>query len=1143
MFDTFNLMGTDPITMEIVVEEGNVDVGNTAEPSYEVVALSGCSAQLSTNDIDKHELAIESKDSKVSVGNAAKQSHDVVGVGIDCIFNHAKVSTEADLGPQSDVIHLTSLDVTNESSQISSDADMVEQNKQDALDTLIKISQHKKPKKLNVARVVSEALSAYIHCIRGEEHLPHREGGKVFLENTFISSLLKRDGDPKVLLNCVPSNEYRKFSLVPGSSKCKKSELKGLERQIKLAAEHKELYQDKWSNLDVASWPVIEKITTQMQTDGVSCGLWMINYMEYWTGSSLSDNDDITMFRFKLPAILWDSRLNTKKKHQNLDHNVDEDGESSSDVQIIDTPCELSKSSNTSHQIEPYISPYVLPAKVTLTNTQELMFVLCTYIMGIDNAKYLKKHWIQSTKPYPISLSLQKLKDILDVNKPMDTDCFNMAVRMIACNDALFLLEDKYHYMDLQLCILLPFSFMGHFTLYVLNMDTRSIYIMDSMPIPSWFKGDHPSMHYIHNIHYIANNMNAAMELANPTWKDDIYMRRRIVPTWVPRTLNWDLSGFLVINFMHDWNGIRLPCICTHCNLSPLPAYEPAFDWENERSLIFGQRVPESIPAISNSGLKITVKVLSLSFQAGLVEPFSGTICLYNRDRREKLSEDFYFHILPTDMQDAQGSLDRRGVFSLDTHSPSVCLLIQLEKAATEEGGVTPSVYSHKEPEGHMLTQLTMADTSDVPIEDPLSILNSRTDDNHALELRDKELLVSELQNTLDQKSKQLGETEIKLSAMMDEVNSLKKELEQTRGLLDESQMNCAHLENCLHEAIEEARTNKCLADRRAVEYDALRSSALRIHGLFERLNNCITAPGVTGFAKSLHSLAASLASSVKKDEADTTVQFQQCIKILADKVYLLTRQSAELLERYSAMQAVHGGITKELDEKKELIKNLYNKLQQEKQPKQPNATFSMVFSIMNSRVVWYAVTVRQYLTNQKILIWEGFTIREHVHAWLGSKVAMFQYSSVKIYNACKPQPTLEIHNPDMHEWYGQEIRNVCIVRSWRSWTSMLYTAGLRVINFAAKWRRYMYIFPLDEDADLILGEAQSSKTLENSEHNIKPQSFDVAKVDEILQPLAGKTLSYKMFARDTQASRSVLQQPHHRQQLSEPIRDTNRRT
>jgi hypothetical protein len=35
----------------------------------------------------------------------------------------------------------------------------------------------------------------------------------------------------------------------------------------------------------------------------------------------------------------------------------------------------------------------------------------------------------------------------------MDKDCFNIAVRMIACSDALFLLENKYHYMDLQFCV------------------------------------------------------------------------------------------------------------------------------------------------------------------------------------------------------------------------------------------------------------------------------------------------------------------------------------------------------------------------------------------------------------------------------------------------------------------------------------------------------------------------------------------------------------------------------------------------------------------------------------------------------------------------------------------------------------------
>lgn len=53
-----------------------------------------------------------------------------------------------------------------------------------------------------------QVLSAYIHCIRHEEHLQHREGGDVYLENTFISSLLKRDGDPKVALNYKDDVDY-----------------------------------------------------------------------------------------------------------------------------------------------------------------------------------------------------------------------------------------------------------------------------------------------------------------------------------------------------------------------------------------------------------------------------------------------------------------------------------------------------------------------------------------------------------------------------------------------------------------------------------------------------------------------------------------------------------------------------------------------------------------------------------------------------------------------------------------------------------------------------------------------------------------------------------------------------------------------
>ncbi|OMO83054.1 hypothetical protein CCACVL1_11578 [Corchorus capsularis] len=138
--------------------------------------------------------------------------------------------------------------------------------------------------------------------------------------------------------------------------------------------------------------------------------------------------------------------------------------------------------------------------------------------------------------------------------------------------------------------------------------------------------------------------------------------------------------------------------ITKHFGQSPLPAYEPAFDWGNERSMIFGQRIPETPTTQHGSGLKISVKVLSLSFQAGLFEPFYGTICIYNRERREKLSEDFYFSVLPSEMQDAKEPSEPRGIFYLDAPSASICLLIQLEKPATEEGGVTPSVYSRKDP-------------------------------------------------------------------------------------------------------------------------------------------------------------------------------------------------------------------------------------------------------------------------------------------------------------------------------------------------------------------------------------------------------------------------------------------------------------
>ncbi|KAJ3679193.1 hypothetical protein LUZ60_017204 [Juncus effusus] len=200
--------------------------------------------------------------------------------------------------------------------------------------------------------------------------------------------------------------------------------------------------------------------------------------------------------------------------------------------------------------------------------------------------------------------------------------------------------------------------------------------------------------------------------------------------------------------------------------------------------------------------------------------------------------------------------------------------------------------------------------------------------------LRDE---VLELKRVLEEKSMNLEESEGRIRVLSQEVETLNRELKHSRNLLDESQMNCAHLENCLHEAREEARTNKCTAERRSTEYEALRSSALKIHSLFERLRVCVNSPGVSGFADSLRSLTLSLAIAAKKDDGE---EFQQCIKVLSDKVGFMSHQSAELAERCSRMETAHGHLVRELEEKRDLIRNLYSKLQLEKQVSKDKITF-----------------------------------------------------------------------------------------------------------------------------------------------------------------------------------------------------------
>lgn len=72
--------------------------------------------------------------------------------------------------------------------------------------------------------------------------------------------------------------------------------------------------------------------------------------------------------------------------------------------------------------------------------------------------------------------------------------------------------------------------------------------------------------------------------------------------------------------------------------------------------------------------------------------------------------------------------------------------------------------------------------------------------------------------------------------------------------------MKCAHLENCLHEAREEAQTHPCAAERMASEYGSLRLSSIKMRDFLESLRSCVSSVGVAALSDSLCALPQSFA-------------------------------------------------------------------------------------------------------------------------------------------------------------------------------------------------------------------------------------------------------------------------------------------
>ncbi|KXG37597.1 hypothetical protein SORBI_3001G096600, partial [Sorghum bicolor] len=429
-------------------------------------------------------------------------------------------------------------------------------------------------------------ISLYIQLMRNEEHLLHREGGSVYLENTWFSQLLRGDGEQDetklsytqhdvvetrvqnyldVDMVFLPINitKFHWYLAVVNASEGE-IHLIGMERLIKHALLSTPLDKTKWKHgVEVSTWKIKHKIVEQMQKDGCSCGLWLINYIEYWTGAALSDQisqKDISNFRYKLPAILYNSPLNEARGLPDDGDQYESDNIEDDDVTELDD------------------LDILMSGDIKLTRTlkwksrEDLLSAIYTIIHLIGSDETFDKDWVRSTRPYPISLGLRKIKNILNEDREMDHECLNMAIRIAVCNQDMTMKKQKYHFMDLrfaeitrfgrdQRCcgkidkvyheklrkvlecwpnmeykikdcshILLPYYKDGTYILFILDIKNKTVHIMDP------FKMRH-------------------------VWRDSQMQSGPAIFINGSENIHLKLGGFLVYNFMKFWDGENLPQI------------------------------------------------------------------------------------------------------------------------------------------------------------------------------------------------------------------------------------------------------------------------------------------------------------------------------------------------------------------------------------------------------------------------------------------------------------------------------------------------------------------------------------------------------------------------------------------------------
>uniref|UniRef100_A0A0E0KQP9 Uncharacterized protein n=1 Tax=Oryza punctata TaxID=4537 RepID=A0A0E0KQP9_ORYPU len=141
----------------------------------------------------------------------------------------------------------------------------------------------------------------------------------------------------------------------------------------------------------------------------------------------------MTLFKSKLANILIRWKTNTVQITTKSEQN-DDVGDDSDCVEILSSTDNENKFTSKRHiddsqESKPSCNQTKYQSLMSILSrmgVNELISGLCNYIKSIDCAQTLQKVWVQTSKPYTISLTIQKLQGILKEGEPMDHDCFNI---------------------------------------------------------------------------------------------------------------------------------------------------------------------------------------------------------------------------------------------------------------------------------------------------------------------------------------------------------------------------------------------------------------------------------------------------------------------------------------------------------------------------------------------------------------------------------------------------------------------------------------------------------------------------------------------------------------------------------------------